>query len=123
MRDLAGSWAGRALRVMLLVSVAFPQSSVFALAVYDGVHGKSDSSAFVTTAGQANLKSISYDKSALRIHLDRSVPYRVFSLNRPLGWWWNCRERSTAPNPTRRRLTTGFLIGSEAPSLSLPLKW
>lgn len=83
MRDLAGSWAGRVLRVLLLVSVAFPQSTVFALAIYDGAHRTADSSAIVTTGVQANLKSISYDKSALRINLDRTVPYRVFSLSRP----------------------------------------
>lgn len=83
LRGLAGSKVGRVLRAILLVSMAFPQASVFAQAIYEGTHGKGDVPSLVTVGGQANLKSISYDKNALRIHLDKKVPYRVFSLSRP----------------------------------------
>ena len=109
LRKLAGSWLGRGLRALLLASVAFPQSSVFALAVYEGVHGRPDGSPLVTTGGQANLKSISYEKSALRIHLDRTVPYRVFSLSRPPRVVVELSQTVHGPKPYEAAVNDGIL--------------
>lgn len=109
LRELAGSWVGRGLRALLLASVAFPQSSVFALAVYEGVHGRPDGSPLVTTGGQANLKSISYDKSALRIHLDRTVPFRVFSLSRPPRVVVELSQTVHGPKPYEAAVNDGIL--------------
>ena len=109
LRKLAGSWLGRGLRALLLASVAFPQSSVFALAVYEGVHGRPDGSPLVTTGGQANLKSISYDKSALRIHLDRTVPFRVFSLSRPPRVVVELSQTVHGPKPYEAAVNDGIL--------------
>lgn len=109
LRELAGSLLGRGLRFLLLVSVVLPQPSVFALAVYEGVHGRPDGSPLVTMGSQANLKSISYDKSALRIHLDRTVPYRVFSLSRPPRVVVELSQTVHGPKPYEATVNDGIL--------------
>jgi type IV pilus assembly protein PilQ len=78
-----GSAFGRVLRFFLLLSLAVPQSTVFALATYDSSHGKVPSGAIVATGKTAAIQSISFDQNTLRIALDRTVPYRVFSLSKP----------------------------------------
>jgi type IV pilus assembly protein PilQ len=78
-----GSAFGRILRFFLLLSLAVPQSLVFALATYESPHGKAPSGAIVAAGQTAAIQSISFDQNTLRIALDRTVPYRVFSLSKP----------------------------------------
>lgn len=109
MRDLAGSWMGKGMRALLLACLAFPQTSVFALAMYEGAHVKPDLSSTVTTGAQANLKSISYDKNALHIRLDHSVPYRVFSLSRPPRVVLELSQTVHGPKPYEASVNDGIL--------------
>lgn len=109
MSEIAGSVWGRILRGMIVLSVALPQPSVFALAVFDGAHGKSTAAPLVTTGEQANLKSLSYDKSALHIGLDRSVPFRVFSLSRPPRVVVELSRTVHGPKPYEAMVNDGIL--------------
>lgn len=108
-RGLAGSKVGRIVRAFLVASLAFPQTSVFAAAMYEGLHGTSEASVLSKPEGQANLKSISYDKSALRIRLDRSVPYRVFSLSRPPRVVVELSRTVHGPKPYEASVSDGVL--------------
>lgn len=102
------SW-GRSLRGTLLLSLLFPSPSVFALAVMDAAHSDGASGPFISTGEQANLKSISYDENALHIRLDRSVPYRVFTLSRPARVVVELSHTIHGPRPYEASVTGGVL--------------
>ncbi|HND64085.1 MAG TPA: AMIN domain-containing protein, partial [Elusimicrobiota bacterium] len=74
----------RAARLLALAAFLFPQPGAFGMAVLESGH--LDSSAdgtSISSNNEASLKSISYDRHAVRIKLDKEVAYRVFTLNSP----------------------------------------
>lgn len=75
---------GRAVRLLALAAFLAPQPGAFGMAVLESGHGDSSiDGASISSNNEASLKSISYERHAVRIKLDKEVAYRVFTLNSP----------------------------------------
>lgn len=74
----------RAARLLALAAFLFPQPGAFGMAVLESGHLDSTADGTsISSNNEASLKSISYDRHAVRIKLDKEVAYRVFTLNSP----------------------------------------
>jgi type IV pilus assembly protein PilQ len=100
----------KGLRIFLLISLAIPQSTVFGAAVLDGVHGKALSTAVSQGGTQATIKSIAFKENALRIQMDREVPYRVFSLTKPPRVVVELSQTVHGPKPYTANVNDGALL-------------
>lgn len=100
----------KGLRVFLLISLAIPQSTVFGAAVLDGVHGKALSTPVSQGEALATIKSIAFKENALRILMDREVPYRVFSLTKPPRVVVELSQTVHGPKPYTANVNDGALL-------------
>lgn len=100
----------KGLRVLLLACLAIPQSTVFGAAMLESAHGKALSSTVAAAASQATIKSIAFKENALRIQMDREVPYRVFSLNKPDRVVVELSQTVHGPKPYTANVNDGALL-------------
>ena len=100
----------KGLRVLLLFSLVIPQSTVFGAPLLDGVHGKALANPVSTGGAQATIKSIAFKENALRIQMDREVPYRVFSLTKPDRVVVELSQTVHGPKPYSASVNDGALL-------------